>query len=411
MTTTLLFFLLNLLLLAWLGWGAVYQFVFALAGVFYKNDRATARRATEPTTPEPTADNDPKIAVFIPAYREDAVILHTAAAALRQDYPSARYEVVVVADGLQRATLNRLESLPLRVVEVSFEKSTKAKALNCALDVLENEDVAFDLAVVLDADNVMVPDFLRRVAERSAAGARALQGRRAAKNSQSAFALLDGASEDANNHILCRGHRALGLSARLAGSGMAFDYGLFRRVMPLVDAVGGFDKELELRLTQLGERIEYDENAVVLDEKVSRPEVFTRQRSRWMAAQFRYAKLFLPRGAWALLRHGNLDFFNKSVQMALPPRLILPALLAFGFLANALVFSAMAWLWAAALILNVAAFALALPRYCFEPKNLLMWAHLPRALGASLLALTRLGEASRRFLVTPKTVSATMEIA
>jgi cellulose synthase/poly-beta-1,6-N-acetylglucosamine synthase-like glycosyltransferase len=38
---------------------------------------------------------------------------------------------------------------------VAFEKSTKAKALNVALEQLDEQD--FDIAVVLDADNIMAP--------------------------------------------------------------------------------------------------------------------------------------------------------------------------------------------------------------------------------------------------------------
>ena len=378
--------LLNSLLLAYLAWGAIYQFTFSFAGIFYKNKTVKSAKKMR------------RIAVFIPAYKEDGVIIETAKAALNQQYPTNLYEVIVIADKLKSETMNQLSNLPIQVVEVAFEKSTKAKALNQALSQLKGWN--FEIAVVLDADNIMQHDFLSRANDRFEAGCQALQGRRAAKNEQSGFALLDAASEDVNNHILCRGHQSLGLSARLAGSGMAFDYNLFQSIMAEVTAIGGFDKELELRFTQKGVKVEYDELAIIFDEKVSQSKQFSRQRSRWLAAQYRYAKQFLLRGVVAFIFKGNIDFFNKTLQMTLPPRLIIPIVLFLGTLMNALFSSDVVLLWLSALVFSATSFILAMPKYCFQVKNLKMWVNIPRAFGATIMALTRLREANRVFIHT-----------
>jgi cellulose synthase/poly-beta-1,6-N-acetylglucosamine synthase-like glycosyltransferase len=298
--------------------------------------------------------------------------------------------------------VENLRTLGAHVLEVQFPKSTKSKALNAALAATAHQPC--DIAVVLDADNATAPDFLLRTARHFLQGTQALQGRRAHKPSQSALALLDAASEEANNHILCRGARALGFSARLAGSGMAFEYGLFSATMSNIDALGGFDKALEGALVQQGVCIEYDEQAVVFDEKVSQSGDFSRQRGRWIAAQFRYCRQFLPAAAWALVRHGNVDFFHKALQMALPPRLLSPGLLAVGTLVSGLLESPAAPIWTLALVLNVAAFALALPGWLFQKQHLAVWLHLPKAFLASLTALLHVPQANRTFIVTPKRI-------
>ena len=92
----------------------------------------------------------------------------------------------------------------------------------------------------------MQPRFLERINDRLNDGYRAIQGQRSYKNWDSPMGALDGLSEIVNTHILCKGHAVLGLSARLAGSGMAFEYDLFKDVMEEIDAIGGFDKEMEL---------------------------------------------------------------------------------------------------------------------------------------------------------------------
>ena len=60
-----------------------------------------------------------------------------------------------------------------------------------------------------------------------------------------------------------------------------------------IDAVGGFDKELELKLIAADAKIHYVPSAMIYDEKVSNPDVMTKQRSRWISSQFHYMKKFL----------------------------------------------------------------------------------------------------------------------
>lgn len=387
-----LLFLFSTALFSWLAFGAFFQLTGAVAGLFYKNKTVA------------TVAFFPKMRVFIPAFREDSVIISTVRAVKKADFPAEKLEIVVIADQLKNATIEQLKMLGARVIEVHFAKSTKAKSLNFALEVLKNEPA--DIAVVLDADNAPATGFFEKIAARWVAGSQAIQGRRAAKNLDSPLALLDAASEDANNHILCRGARAMGFSARLAGSGMAFDHAVFAAVMPKIEAVGGFDKALEGHLTRLGILIEYDEKAVVFDEKVSKSAHFSRQRSRWMAAQFRFFGHFLPSALVELVHRRNFDFFQKTIQMALPPRLIAPGILTLGTAVGWFFESPMAPFWAVALVANVLAFALALPRYFFEKKAVGAWLHLPKTFFAALAALPQIPQASRVFLVTPKTVSA-----
>jgi cellulose synthase/poly-beta-1,6-N-acetylglucosamine synthase-like glycosyltransferase len=259
----------------------------------------------------------------------------------------------------------------------------------------------FDAVVVLDADNHMRPDFLLRMNEAMGKGFQALQGCRAAKNTDSSMSVLDGVSEAVNNHLLCSGHRAIGLSARLAGSGMAFDYSIFKKVMSTVDALGGFDKELELKLTQMGVTIGYAPEAIVMDEKVNNTNSYSRQRGRWLAAQYRYGRRFAKPAVKALFTKGQVDFFNKTLQMALPPRLVLPGVLAFGTVVSALFGQHLSLVWSALLAGNLLSFALAIPRSHWNSDFFKALLQLPKAFAATLKALTLMPLAAKQFLHTP----------
>ncbi|MEM6327973.1 MAG: glycosyltransferase family 2 protein [Bacteroidota bacterium] len=378
-----------LLLTLWvpLALSAGYLLVFALAG--------RLRRL-----PTPSAGDRLRTAVLIPAYREDAVIVETARQALAQNYPADRFDVIVIADGLQAETHRRLLALGVTVLTVRFERSTKAKALRAAMEAFPPG--LYETVVVLDADNVMAPDALARLDD-ARTEAEVVQGQRVAKNLDTPLARLDALSEAVNNHVFRRGHAALGLSAALIGSGMAFDAALFARLMARAEAVGGFDKELELALTRSGTRIAYASEAVIYDEKVSAPEVFVRQRRRWLAAQAHYAGQHLRPALVALVRTGNADYADKALQMILPPRaLLLGAVPALGALA--LVTSASVIPWVGLGLALALAIGLGIPASL--GRGLLGDVlYLPRALALMLRAgLTSRG-ANRTFLHTPHTAA------
>ena len=197
-----------------LGLPVLYLFVFALFSTRKNMDDY------------PQAKRRRKFVTLIPAYKSDAVIVRTAQAALRQEYPAQLHEVVVIADRLKPETLAELRTLPIRVLEVSFENSSKAKALNFAVEELGPE--AAEAVTILDADNLAGEDFIARLNDVFDSGVQAVQAHRTAKNRDTDTAVLDAASEEINNAIFRRGHVALGLSSALIGSG----HGLRIQVVP-----------------------------------------------------------------------------------------------------------------------------------------------------------------------------------
>lgn len=348
-----------------------------------------------------------RIAVFIPSYKEDEVIVPVAQKALAQNYDSDYFRVAVIADSLQDETLEKLYALPIETVVVSFEKSTKSKALRAGMAKLGNN---YDIAVVLDADNIMAPDFLEKVNAAFADGYQVVQGHRVAKNVDSNFAVLDAASEEVNNSIFRKGHRVLGLPSALIGSGMAFNYKLFRDFMASVNAVGGFDKELELKLTREKVAIEYLEDALVYDEKISEKGAFENQRKRWLSAQLVYFQRFFLKALVQLLTKANLGFFDKALQMILPPRvmslglsILLWALAAIHFLLfqEQLPLSFASFLgWHLNLASIVLALSLALPLRMYNNQLLKAALSLPSAILSMFAIMFKLKGANKKFIHT-----------
>lgn len=303
-----------------------------------------------------------RFAILIPAYREDAVIQECVNSCLDQDYPSSRFDVVVISDRMQPETNALLSAQPIRLIEVHFEKSTKSKALNAAMAAIGDD---YDIALVLDADNVIPYDYLNDVNDFFAnPEVEVVQTHRSAKNLNTDMAFLDAISEEINNTIFRLGHAELGLSAALIGSGMAFRYDLFRETMAGVRAVGGFDRELELTLLYKKKRFYYLPETYVFDEKVQSTGDFSRQRRRWLSAQWHYCRTY-SKYLWKAVVARNWDFCDKFFQQLAIPRLLL---MGFTFLFSVLA-TVYRWTWGVKwwliFLLLAVALLLAVPkRFC-----------------------------------------------
>jgi cellulose synthase/poly-beta-1,6-N-acetylglucosamine synthase-like glycosyltransferase len=375
------------LLILYFGVSALYIFILSIAGHF----RMPKRKAIQSLRR--------RFALLIPGYKEDSVIVDTAQQALQQDYPTPLFDVIIIADSFQPETIKKLKQLPVKLFEVTFDVSTKAKALNKALELLP--DNYYDVAVVLDADNIMEYNLLEKFNKSFDAGFRVIQAHRIAKNLNTTMALLDAISEEINNHLFRKGHRVLGLSSALIGSGMAFEYGFLKQMMANVSSAGE-DKEIEMILTRDKQQIEYLEDAYVLDEKVSNSQVFSNQRRRWLSVQFEFfVKSFFP-SLIDLFTKGNIDYFLKSFQMMQPPRIFL---LGFSWLFTIIsvfflsdVFTP---LWVSIFFMTNIAILISIPKKFWNRRLITALLCLPKGLLMMLVSLFKLKGAGKKFIHTP----------
>lgn len=293
-----------------------YVVFFAIISLFYdKEDHIAAHAAA-------LSNKQCRFLILYPAYKEDRVIINAVENFLLQDYPTTHYTVAVISDHMQPETNEYLRQLPITLLEPVFEKSSKAKAMQYAINEVKGD---FDQVVILDADNVVRPDFLSQL-NILCTIYDAIQCHRCAKNADNDVAVLDGASEEINNTIFRKAHNRLGLSSALIGSGMCFKYELFKKnVFKLSTA--GEDREMEALLLHQEVYIKYAPEIHVFDEKVSNQDNFQRQRMRWMTAQVQSLLSNLPIIPEAII-HGKINFVDKTIQQALIPRSILIVILA-----------------------------------------------------------------------------------
>jgi cellulose synthase/poly-beta-1,6-N-acetylglucosamine synthase-like glycosyltransferase len=391
-TITAILHVLEYLFLAVIGVQVCYLFIYAWASIFKYKPRIHIEHE-QPLN---------KVAVIIPGYKEDRIIVDTAKDALLQDYPKDLYHVLIGADSFAEETLNALKQLDVQVLEVSFENSTKAKSVNKALDALS--DKGYQIAVILDSDNLMATDFLQKVNAAYNAGFKVIQGHRTAKNQDQNFSLLDALNEEIGNSIFRKGHRVLGVPSALIGSGMAFDFDYYRDIMADIEDVAGEDKLIELKVLEQRQTIEYLEDALVYDEKVSNAANFSKQRTRWVGVQIYFFKNYFLDGVKQLLTKGNFGYFDKAFQMFLIPKVLLIGLL--GLLGVLSLISPLSIYWLFLMLLYAATLLFAVPKRFYNKRLIMALLNIPKAIVFMLLGILKINKSTAsKFEVTEKTVN------
>ncbi|MBR1547831.1 MAG: glycosyltransferase family 2 protein [Prevotella sp.] len=318
--------ILEILIWLLLAASGAYILFFALVSLLWKKPVSRLSAMLSDQIRNLRKDKHYRYLVLYPAYNEDRVIVNSVHTFLGQYYPYDGFRVAVISDHMQPETNERLGQLPITLLQPIFEKSSKAKAMQYAINYIEEQKKAgkeqdFDFVVILDADNVVDSNFLESLNQVCAKGYKAIQCHRCAKNSDNNIAVLDGVSEEINNTIFRKSHNRIGLSSALIGSGMCFDYQWFKKNVFRLSTAGE-DRELEALLLRQRIYIHYEPNIHVYDEKVSNKDNFQKQRLRWMTAQIQSLFSLLPYVPNAILT-GNIDLIDKTVQQALIPRSML----------------------------------------------------------------------------------------
>jgi cellulose synthase/poly-beta-1,6-N-acetylglucosamine synthase-like glycosyltransferase len=359
----------SILILTYLSIGVVYVLFFSLMALF------SGKKINVKDT------KNSRFLFLIPAYKEDGVIIETVKSLENQPDLSKDDKIIVIGDHLQKATLKILEG---------------SKAINIALSTIYSD---FDAVVLLDADNHLVPGFINKAKAAFAGGNKVIQAHRIAKNLDTRFAFLDAISEEINNSVFRKGHANVGLSSALIGSGLIMDFQEFRNFMADIDVVSGFDKQLELDLLHKGQKITYLQEAYILDEKVRESAVFENQRTRWISAQFNFAKKHFF-SAFAALFRGNIDYFDKVLQFLLPPRLILLGSVFISLIVH--VFLGSFILWNVGLVMGyTVGLWLAIPSYLRKTIRIKDFSYVPVSLWYMVKAMLKFKRANKVFIHTP----------
>lgn len=314
--------------------------------------------------PLPAQPRPARIAVLIPAHNEGHGVRATIMQTLSQLGPDDR--VLVVADNCNDDTAAQARLVGAEVVERhDAERRGKGYALDFGVRHLEmlaqHEGHAPDVVLVLDADCVLSPGLIPRVAGLAQAHGRPVQASYlmhaptpGLKARVAEFAMR------VKNLARSRGMFRLGLPCQLLGTGMAFPWAVALRA-PLASGHLAEDMQLGVRLARDGTPPLFCEDVLVTSVFAASQEGERSQRTRWEHGHLSLLVGEGPKLLWEALRRGRLAQAMLVMDMLVPPLALLAGLLVVATLAQAIWALLTGWVAGLALaLLGVAALLVAI---------------------------------------------------
>lgn len=228
-------------------------------------------------------------ACIITAYKNVAITEHLVQSLLKQSHTN--FHIYLVADDCNPADFS-LADERLSVFYPNPPLRLKAKSI---IHAIQNFIRPHDYTVVLDADNLAHPDFLKEINIYANQGYRSIQGQRTAKNLDTLYACADSTGEFYKNYVERYVPYLIGSSSVISGSGMAVKTDLYQAYLNSPEIQMGKelwkkmlqeDKILQNFLLRQDEKIVFAKNAIVYDEKVTTADQVETQRSRWLYSYF-----------------------------------------------------------------------------------------------------------------------------
>lgn len=274
-------------------------------------------RAKKPFQKKPfLTDHRYEFGIIITAHQELDFVVPLMDSIRRQTYP--HFQVYVVADDCSDTSGLRMADDRFQVLYPQPALHAKIKSIHYALDHFIR---LHDAVIILDADNLIHPDFLRIMNEHFQKGYKVVQCDFKPKNTDSLYARMD-AIGDMYNFFTEREVRMwLNLSATIWGSGVAMDRNLYTQI-EYKDMFGGFDRKLQAHLVKLVDRIGFSTDAILYDEKISSGKSLENQRTRWLSAYFKYFRESLG-VLLSGLQRGNFNLIFFGFNNIRPPLFIL----------------------------------------------------------------------------------------
>ena len=337
----------------------------------------------------PKAKKENRFVVIVTSHKSGKSLERTVKSVLGQSYAQRLFDITVVADHEDEMTMFHLAQQPITLLTPTFERSTRTKCLQLALNNLPQFKI-YDAVVLLDAGDVVEPEFLEQMnMAYEAARTKAVQAHKLSLNRDTTSARLSAVFEEINNSIFRRGHIAVGMPAAIASSGIIFEFNWFKNYILSARPSWG-DKELEFSLLRQHIHVDYFDQIFVYNEKVRQAEDFNRQHRRNIMMQLhsilrniRYMPIAMAN------RHYNL--IDKLLQWILIPRMIMMMVIILMCVVVPFIFFTAALKWWALFAIVIFVFAIATPNYLVDDKWDSTFYKIPVVMCSSILNKFKLG--------------------
>jgi peptidoglycan-N-acetylglucosamine deacetylase len=273
--------------------------------------------------PAEIASYKPKVAVLIPAYNEEKVIVRTVRAALNSNYPNLR--VVVIDDGSRDRTLDvahdafSVEEADRRVVILTKPNSGKADALNYGIEHIGDAEIF----VGIDADTIIAPDAIARLVPHFInPRVGAIAGNAKVGNRVNLWTRWQALEYITSQNFERRALDVLGAVSVVPGAIGAWRVSAVREAGGYHTDTVAEDADLTMALLRMGYRVEYEDMALAYTEAPTNANGLMRQRFRWsfgiLQSVYKHRKVVARKGVLGWVALPNIVIFQILLPLVSP---------------------------------------------------------------------------------------------
>lgn len=254
-----------------------------------------------------------KLAVVIAARNEEKVINNLIDSLKKQNYPKNLYEIFVIPNNCNDDTEKIAQKCGAHIIDCQGNIKSKGEALRYGFKFIYQNFPEFDAYCVFDADNIVHPNFLRRMNDTLCSGYKVAQGYRDSKNPSdtwisscySLFYLIQ-------NFFFNQARHNMGLSASINGTGFMFSKELFKdngfETLTLTE-----DIEFAAQCALCNEKIAFVKDAITYDEQPLGFSQSWKQRKRWSIGTIQCFRIYSPK----LVKTAIKEKIPQAIDMAL----------------------------------------------------------------------------------------------
>lgn len=269
-----------------------------------------------------------RFAVLVPAHNEEMLIGRLLDSLAAQDYPRDRFDVHVVADNCDDQTADIAQDRGAQAYErLDPSRRGKGYALQWLLEQVRHKEQkvekVYDAFVVLDADSVVTPNFLRGLEARLESGSQVVQAYYATLNPHaSQIAGLRYAALAALHYVRPLGRLLLGLSCGLKGNGMCFASPVLER-FSWESFTLAEDVEFHLTLMESGIRVDFAPEVTVLSDMPVTLGQAESQNERWERGRLYLLRERIPALIRTAMQHRSAIQLDAAAEQLIPPLSVL----------------------------------------------------------------------------------------
>ena len=256
-----------------------------------------------------------RFAVLIPARNEGEVIGNLIESLTKADYPRELFKIITLINNCDDDTPEIASEKGSELMYMGSRVSSKGDVLKEAFERLSGR--GFDAFIVFDADNVVHPDFLKKMNNIYQSGYKVAQGRKDSKNMNDNW-ISAGYSLFYNlqNFFFNKARTHIKASATINGTGFMVSEDLVRDGFAPLSITE--DIELSIMCILKGHRVVYCDDAITYDEQPTEFKAAWYQRMRWSKGIMQCTGIYSGRLFKRFVREKDFSSLDKIFFMISP---------------------------------------------------------------------------------------------